>query len=254
MANEMISMVQQTVAAQTEQANAIVQQITAATQDSGKLVHDVRTDESATDENVKAFQEWYEKANAAIEAKVAEINAYIKANLLPESGANVDVDALKEEYKTLRQSIKTATAFVATLPGYSADDFKVPELKNLRGGTSGTTGSGGKRPRLESIWVNGKLIEKVTQDKQGNDVHTSNFTLAAAEISKAAKSKVEVKDLQAAAFEAAGTDDLSTLAGTVFEFSFSAGEGENAQNFDVTVQPKNPEAAADTAEAATPAE
>lgn len=232
----MLDMVRQTIAKQTEQANGLVEKISAATSDTGKLVHEIRTDENVTDETVKAFQDWYDKANAAIEAKVAEIDAYIKANLLPSQNlSETDVEALKEQYRELKSGIKSAMGFVATLPGYDPEKFDVPELKNLRGGTSGgNSGEGGKRPRLAAIWVNDTLIEKVTTNpKTGEDVHTSNFTLAAQAISKDSKSKVEVKDLQAAAFEAAKTDDLSTLAGTVFDFVYSSGE----KNYKVKVQP-----------------
>lgn len=250
----MLDMVRTTVAQQIEQANALVEQINAATTDRSKLVHEVRTDPETTDEKVKAHQAWIEKAQAAIEDAIKQANEYITATYFSEDPENkVDAEALKEQYKELRTGIKNALGFVATLPGYDAEKFEVPELKNLRGGTSGSSGSGGKRPRLTYIKVNGALVEKVTQNKNGEDVHTSNFTLAAAEISKQAKAKVEVKDLQAAAFEAAKTDDLSTVAGQEISFNYSAGD----KTFEVALMPKSPDegstSEAPTTEAETPA-
>jgi uncharacterized protein YdcH (DUF465 family) len=249
----MVAMVQKTVSGQIEQANALVQKINANTTDKGKLVHDIRTDESVSDETVRKFQEWFAKAEAEIERRVSEVDSYITANLLPAS-EDVDVDALKAQHKSLKDSIKAALTFVQTVPGYNAEEFSVPDLANLRGGTSAGTGTGGKRPRLNRIWVNGDLISKAVKDKDGNDVDVSNFTLAAAAIGKLAKAKVEVKDLQQAAFGAAGTDDLSTLNGRVFEYAFEAGEGENRVNVNVKVEPKNTSGETETEAATTPAE
>lgn len=254
--NPMVALVQDQVTLQIQEANALVTKINGATTDKGKLVHDIRNDESVTDEKVRAFQEWHEKASAAINAKVAEIDEYIKANLLPKS-EDVDVDALKAQHKTLKDGVKAALTFVQTVPGFNAEEFKVPDLANLRGGTSAGTGQGGKRPRLNKIWVNDTLIEKASKNAKNEDVMVSNFTLAAAAIGKLAKTKVETKDLQRAAFEAAGTDDLSTVGGKVFEFYFEAGTGDDRVNVKVAVEPKgDTDDSADEAEtpAETPAE
>jgi hypothetical protein len=233
----MVKMVQDTVTAQIEQANGLVQQINAATTDKGKLVHDIRTDPNSTDEEVKAFQAWFEQAQAAIEARVAKVDEHIKANLMPKS-EDVDVEALKAQHKSLKESVKAALTFVSGLPAYDADSFKVPDLANLRGGTSAGTGTGGKRPRLNRIWVDGTLIEKKSTNAKGEEVMVSNFTLAAAHIAKVVGAKVEVKDLQAAAFSAAGTDDLSTVGGKVFDYYFEAGTDEKRKNFKIEVEPK----------------
>jgi hypothetical protein len=233
----MVKMVQDTVTTQIEQANALVQKINANTTDKGKLVHDIRTDENSTDEEVKAFQAWFEQAQAAIEARVAKIDEHIKANLLPKS-EDFDVEAAKAQHKSLKESVKAALTFVSGLPAYDAESFKVPDLANLRGGTSAGTGTGGKRPRLNQIWVDGVLISKPTKNAKGEDVTVSNFTLAAAHIAKAVGTKVEVKDLQAAAFSAAGTDDLSTLGGKVFDYYFEAGTDDKRKNFKISVEPK----------------
>lgn len=258
--NPMVEMVRVTVTDQIEKANALVKTINENTTDKGKLVHDIRTDENSTDEKVKEFQAWFQQAEAAIAKKVAEIDGYILSNLMPKSEP-VDVEALKTQHKALKDSIKAALTFVQSVPGYNADSFKVPDLANLRGGTSSGTGQGGKRPRLNRIWVNvdgskgeGTLISKATKNAKGEDVEVSNFTLAAAAIGKATKSKVEVKDLQAAAFAAAKTDDLSTLGGQVFEYFFEAGEKENRKNVKVTVEPKGDSDTSDDSADETPDE
>ena len=66
----------------------------------------------------------------------------------------------------------------------------------------------------------------------------TNFTVLSHALKSAFDTKVEVKDLQAAAFEAAGTDDLNTLDGKVIEFAYTVGE----TNVFVKVQPKSPDA------------
>lgn len=237
MANPMVEMVAQTVADQTAKANALVEQINANTTDKGKLVHDIRNSPETNDPEVKAFQEWAEKAEAEINRRRALVDEHITKNLLPAT-ADFDVDAAKAQYKELKSTIQAAHKFVETVPGYSADDFQVPELKNLRGGSSAGTGEGGKRPRLNRIWIDGQVIEKSRETDDGT-VTVSNFTLAAAALSKRTGTKVQVRDLQAAAFAAAGTDDLSTLGGTVFDYYFEAGEGDKRINAHIEVEPKN---------------
>lgn len=262
----MVQMVQTTVTEQVNKANALVKTINENTTDKGKLVHDIRTDENSTDEQVREFQKWFAQAEAAIAQKVAAIDEHIKANLLPKS-EEVDVEALKVQHKALKDSVKAALTFVQSIPAYDPETFKVPDLANLRGGTSTGTGQGGKRPRLNRIWVNldgsegvGTLISKDTKNAKGEDVTVSNFTLAAAAIGKATKSKVEVKDLQAAAFAAAKTDDLSTLGGKLFDYYFEAGTDANRKNVKVTVEPKGDDDTSDdsseesTETAETPAE
>lgn len=237
-ANPMLEMVRTTVTDQITQANSLVTRINSATTDKGKLVHDLRS--TSDDPRVVSFREWFEMATAEIERRTAAVDEIIKAELMPAS-EDFNVEEAKEQYKALRDSVKAALTFVQTVGGYDAESFKVPDLQNLRGGSSGGTGQGGKRPRLNRIWVGDDLISKTVKDpKSQEEREVSNFTLAAQHISKAVGAKVEVKDLQQAAFGAAGTDDLSTLGGKVFEYYFEAGEGDKRQNFKISVEPKNP--------------
>lgn len=223
-------MVVATLSDATNKANAVADKILAATTDRTKRVHELRTEENPQDEKIAAFQKWYEAANAKIEEQVAAIDEYIKSELLAEVPEG-DVNALREQYKELKTQVTSAVNFAKTVPGFSEETLKeVPELKSLRGGTSGG-GTGGKRPRVERISFSTSAEGPWTEvDKDGK----TNFTLLAQRLSKESASKVEVKDLQAAAFDAAGTNDLSSLEGKVFTFAHSVGE----KNYFVKVQPQ----------------
>lgn len=235
-------MIVQSLVDLTNEANAKAEAIGAATTDRTKLVHEIRTEETPRDETVAAFQNWYEEANARIEAEVAKIDKHIAETYL-KAVSEEEVDALKVAYKDLKDKAVTARKyFLAAIPGATEEDLKdVPDLKNLRGGNSGQGGgTGAKRPRVQSLAYsldNGKTytdVSKPGKNSKGEDVVTTNFTVLAGALKDAKVGKVEVKDLQAAAFAAAGTDDFSTLDGKVFEFVTTVGE----QNVTVKVQPK----------------
>jgi hypothetical protein len=232
--SEILDMVVATLTDATAKANKVADEILAATTDRTKMVHEIRTAEDTDDEKIKAFQQWYEAANAKIEEQVAAIDEYIKAEKLGTSLDEAALNAKREEYKGLKTQVTSAVNFAKTVPGFTEETLKaVPELKSLRGGTSGG-GTGGKRPRVERISFAASADGPWTEvDKDGK----TNFTLLAQRLSKDSGTKVEVKDLQAAAFEAAGTDDLSSLEGKVFTFSHSVGTGDKAKNVFVKVQP-----------------
>lgn len=249
--NSLADMVVSTIQTLTDKANSIVTKIMSSTADTKTLVHDIRNDPTVTDAEVKEFQEWLEKATAAILARQAKVDAHIVADLLP-AKEEIDVDALTTEYKGLRTDIKAATRLLSRVDGFDADAYTPPDLKSLRGGTvSGGSGTGVKRPRVADIYVNGKSVAKEVPNKDGSTRTVANFTFAAQAISKLSKSKVEVKDLQAAAFEAAKTDDFSTLNGQEFTFYFESGEGESRINAEVVVFPNDNDAA--DAKSETPA-
>jgi hypothetical protein len=164
-----------------------------------------------------------------MEAEIAKADEYIKGKYLTEVSEE-DVNSLKEEYKSLKEQVNSARKFAATIPGFTEEALKdVPDLKSLRGGTSGG-GTGGKRPRIERLSFSTKADGPWTEVERDGK---TNFTLLAQRLSSETKSKVEVKDLQAAAFESAGTDDLSTLNGSVFTFAHSIGDA----TYWVMVQP-----------------
>lgn len=236
-----------TLTSQTEEANALATRIAAATTDRTKMVHEILTDENATDDYVVTYQQWEEKALAKIEEERAKVVAKITA----EKFADVDeatVEALKTEYKGKVDAVKAARKYAeVAIPDLTEEDLKaVPDLKTLRGGTAGKGGTGGKRPRVNAIsfrdsasgpWTEAS-VERDDAKNPGAKVKVTNFTVLSGALKDAYGAKVEVKDLQAAAFEAAGTDDLNTLDGKVFDFAISVGEGDNAKNVYVKVQPK----------------
>ena len=243
MSNDMLTMVGTALAGQTEQANALATRIAAATTDRSKALHDYMTDPESTDPDVKAFQEYEEKMLAALEEQreilVGKVEAKI-GTVSPE-----DVETLKTQYKGIVDQIKAARKFAATIPGYTDETFKdVPALKNLRGSTAGKGGSGGKRPRLVSVEFRASTKDEWTEayttreGKDGEDVRVSNFTVLAGALKDKFGTKVEVKELQTAAFEAAGTDDLNTLEGKTFEFATSVGD----KTVFVKVTPKHSDA------------
>ncbi len=241
MSDDMRTMIVSSITALTEEANSQATKIGAATTDRTKMVHDVLTDESVSDETVKKFQNWKEALLAKLEEEEAKAREYVAANLLP-SSEEIDVEAAKTSYKELADKVKTARKFyLTTLPGATEDDLKdVPALKTLRGGTAGN-GTGGKRPRVQRIAFranttdNWTEVSKQAKNAKDEDVTVTNFTVLAQALAKEYKTKVEVKDLQANAFEAAGTDDLNSLDGKVFEFAVTVGD----KNIFVQVQPKS---------------
>lgn len=240
MSDDLKGMVIQSLTDITTKANDAATKIAAATTDRTKMVHDYLTADEPADEKIREFQEWEEKALAQIEKAREAAAEHVTATYLQTVDASA-VDALKETYKTLADKAKTARKyFLNNIPDATEDDLKdVPALKTLRGGTSG--GGGGKRPRFNSIsyriGASGEWVEVSAQAKnaKGEDVTVTNMTVLAKALKEATGTKVEVKDLQAAAFDAAGTDDLSSLNGKVVEFAHSVGD----KNVFVKAQPKS---------------
>lgn len=252
--NGLVDVAQAALVGQVEHLNSLVELIHSADTDPGRLIADIRDDENASDATVKAFQNWREQAQAAIEAKTAEINEHIKAHLMPKA-QDIDVDALKTEYSEGKKVVSQGLVWLKSLPGFNEETSPIPALKSLRGGTvsaGGTTGT--RRPRVEDILVNGKSVaQDVKNAKTGVVTRKANFSYAAATISKDAKAKVEVSDLQSAAFSAAKTDDLNSLNGEPFSFNYNVGEGDAVKTYDVKVYPRTPDDS-EKREASAPAE
>src|SRR5690348_13806000 len=147
--SEILDMVVATLTDATNKANEKAEKILAATTDRTKMVHEIRTEENSTDEKIAAYQKWYEAANAKIEEQTALIDEYIKSEKLGDTLDEAALSALREEYKELKTQVTSAVNFAKTVPGFTEETLKaVPDLKSLRGGTSGG-GTGGKRPRVE---------------------------------------------------------------------------------------------------------
>lgn len=221
------------VADQINKANAIAEEVRDSRVNVGKVVHEIRTDPETEIEWVKEFQEWLAKANAAIEAKTKAIDERIKAEKVKASEMSDEVyEAKKAEYATLKKGATDAQKLAANLPGYDPAVFAdLPALLTLSGGTSGAA-TGTKRPRLSNLTVNGEEVFVLKDVKDSDEkVKSYTFTAAAAHISKDSGVKVQPSDLSAAAFAAAGTDDLSTVNDV--EFNYSA----NGKEYSITAVP-----------------
>ena len=237
LSNDVLNMVAGMLTAQITEHNGLVAEVGALTSDRTKLVHDYLTDEDTDDETIKAWQEWDAMAAAEREAQATAIREYVAKTKLPE----IDEDAVKaksEKIVELNASIKAARKFAETVPGYSEEALgEIPAQTHLKGKSSG---NGGKRPRFDRVsyrltdsdpWTE---VKSVKDSKDGTKVEVTNLSLLATTLKSVLDTKVEVKALQEAAFAEAGTDDLSTIGGTVFDFVIAVGDN----NVQVQVQPK----------------
>lgn len=244
MAVDMIALLAQQATELTTEANEIAARIGAATTDRTKAIHDMLTEESPKDETIAKWQDFHEKALAQLAAEEAKAYAYAESKLPAQDADAVKAD--QEKHKVLVEQVKSALNYAKKIPGYSEEALKdVPALKNLRGKDTGKGGS--KRPRIERAafrvgtkapWTEAKQTKT---EEDGTEVDVTNFTVLALALKDAFKTKVEVKDLQAAAFAAAGTDDLGSLNGKVFDFAHTVGD----QTVFIQIQPKQPTVAAE---------
>lgn len=260
--NPMLDATVATITPHVNAANELAAKIAAQGSDNTKsLLHEILFDNETTDATIIAFRNWHEQANAAINAKVTETEAYA-TKLLPAKDDNFDENKAKAEYKLVKDQYNAAVKFLKTMPDFDESWLTVlPTLKTLRGGNTSAGGtSGGRRPRVQSVYVGNidgtnmqRIHELVGEGDKQRDV--SNFTLAAKFIGNKdhANCKVEPKQLHEATFAAAGTDDLNSLNGKPVEFSFSPDEGKHT--YMVRVVP-NADSADETesTEEVTPAE
>lgn len=242
--SEVFGAIREMLSGQIDEANAIADEVKKSRVDVNKLTHEMRDDVNTTDEVIKAFQAKIAKLDETREKLIASVTEHIKANL-PKSEMTDEVFKVKSErYAEIRKAIKSTKTLAGNLPGYSEDVFKdMPELKTLTGATAGT-GTGVKRPRLSYLSMNGEevFVMKDGKDEAGNktEVKSYTFTLAAEKINSAVKgAKVKPSDLSAAAFEAAGSEDLSngvefnysvTVNGTTNEYAFRVSQAATADN------------------------
>lgn len=253
--DQFVTVVTGTLASVVNEANELATKYAANSKDSNSLVHEIREDNETEDKTITAFRAWKEQALAAVLKKETEVDEYIKANLMPKGDEAFDADKAKVSHGELKSRYNATIKMLKTLPGYDDSWTKdVPEFKNLRGGTvSAGAGSGGRRPRLADIALstdNGATYAEVsdtkTKDAKGNvlaePVKVTNLTYLAKVMGDKdhASTKVSVQDLQAALFAEAKTEDLSTVPGKVFTFSFSPDE---KHTYFVRVTTSDPDAA-----------
>lgn len=213
----------------TDAANAVAQRVAASTVNVNKQVHDILKGEDTTDPVILKWRAYDEEIAAKREQARAKAEAYAKENMLNvESLSDEEREAAKSEYDMYRTQRNSVLKALEAMPGFNADEHNIADLLTFSGrkGSSGGAGTGGKRPRLASATVNGEEV--------ANEDGKVTFTLIAQHITKDSGTKIGPRDLQEAAFDAAGTDDLSTV--TSVEFVISAGDN----NYDVTVIPAAP--------------
>lgn len=242
--SKILTILHDTLLEDRETANAIVDEVQKKRVNVGKVVHEFRNDETTTDETIKAFQEFKEKANKIILEKTTEVDNYIKANLVAESAMSDDEYKAKEaEYKTLVENMRDALNMARGRKEYSADDFAdLPALLSLKSGKEKSESSAGgvKRPRLTEISINGTPCFLVKTDPKSKETYKSyTFNHAASFITKDVKDskvKVTATDLSSAAFEVVGTDNLADQ--TSIEFTFTVTDSKDVlHSYDVLVIP-----------------
>lgn len=213
-------------------ANEIGAKIKAAKSDKTDAVKEVLN--TSTDEKIVKFRTAREQALEQIrqiQARIKQaedgITAYAEG-LVPGVDKNFDVEAATKEFVSRRAAAYAARKSLEFFAPAEQIDAAlkaqgVAEIVNLRGtGKGGAKGASGiKRPRISAATYNGEPVA----NKDGK----VDFTT----LGKA--SGLDSGDLKAAAFKAAGTDDLNSLdAGTVINFEIGD------KKFSVTVSDVKP--------------
>lgn len=218
--------------AAVEAANELGKRIKAASAGADTRLTDVLT--NSTDPDIVKWREFDAKGReqiAAAEARLAEAKATIlpKAKSLVDTVDDFDVEAAKKEFASKRADV---TAIRKTILSVEGGDEKtveamfteagIEEITSLRGASGGGASTTGKpKPRLLSATVDGVALDKPT------------FTMLSS------KTGVELDTLKAAAFSAAGTEDLSTKANEEISFSVNSVEKSGTvRTFQIVVVPK----------------
>jgi hypothetical protein len=224
MSNEAIV---QLVAVATEkftEANTLAEKVAKSTGSIAKDVKEAR--ENSEDETVAKFREWYDKAQAQINKKIEEINAYIVEQKIVNASVMTDdeVAKAKEEWKALTKAAKEAWGAAETVAGIVGAEMPTkPETLTFSGKTSsGGTGSGtgGRRLRFARVEVNGEEVK--------------NLSAVSQKIKSDSGKTVSAADLQRALFESAGTEDVAKIGDHTFGWSETDADG-NTHKYDITV-------------------
>lgn len=183
------------------------------------------TSDDAKISEFRTYAEETERKIAEAKAKLDENREKIRAYALTKVNVenDIDPDQAQKDFLAARKDAYAAAKALTMFLGeetYTAgvEKFGITEVQSLkRGGkTSGATGV--KRPRIEAATVDGTPLDKAT------------FT----EIAKA--TNVSLDDFRTAAFAAAGTEDIMSLAeGTVVSLTVT---DKDAKTYAVTFTPK----------------
>lgn len=207
-----------------EQANAIASKVAKSHGSVAKDIKEAR--ENSEDATVVKFREWFDKAQAQINAKVEEINKYIVEQKIvnAETMTDDEVAKAKEEWKALTKSAKEAWGAAETVAGILGEEMPAkPETLTFSGkasSASGSTGTGGRRLRFDRVEVNG--------------VEVKNLSAVSQKIKSDSGKSVSAADLQKALFESAGTEDVAKIGDHTFGWSETDDDG-NVHKYDVTV-------------------
>lgn len=106
--------------------------------------------ETSDDEQVAAYRENVEKAEAALLKWEEQITEYVKANLLPKGEEN-NVEAATATYKEKAAAIKGFVGTMKTLNGGEEALKDLPQLSSLGRGSGSQTGV--KRPRISELYI-----------------------------------------------------------------------------------------------------
>lgn len=215
-------------------ANHLSDRIISASADEGKAVENVlNTSDDATISKWRAedakVRKQIEDALAKLEERKAAATEHAKTLVASETDG-FDVDAAKAELLPLRAQTTQMRKSLLTLLNndqqafaQKCEDFGITERIGTSRGAKTTGATGIRRPRLSAATLDGADVEK--------DGKVS-FTILAS------VAKVNVDDLKAAAFAAAGTDDLSTLNGKTVAFTFTTKQNGADVTRNFTVTPK----------------
>lgn len=222
----------------TDTANGLALKIKGATSGKEDRVSAILT--TSDDPEIVTWREQDAKVQAQIKAaqeKLAEArdSAAKKAESLLTDSADFNVEEAKKEFLTKRQEVTSISKTIKLVlkgdeKAYAAgiESGGIVEVLSLRGSNGATSGSLGKRkPRLHSATVNGETLEKAT------------FTTLSQKIG------IDVDTLKAAAFEAAKTDDLKTVAGTEVSFTVA---NKKKETVSVVIVPKGDDTNSETEE------
>lgn len=219
-----------------KEANAYADEYKAITADADKRITDFIN--SSDDEQIVKYRDLRDKVTAQIEAAQARLDE--QANAAKEyaesqvSEAEGDPAELKDKFVKARANANNLRKAFVLIAGEEAvnalvEEHQIEEVISLRGNKTKGSATGIRRPRLSAATVNGEAVA----NKEGN----VTFGILEGYISRTF-GKVTGDDLRAAAFSAAGTDDLNSLeSGTEVKFGFEVPGigGGNATTIQVAI-------------------
>lgn len=219
-------------------------QVIKSAQNQGALISDLIKE--SDDENVAKYRQVVEETEARLNKWHDEITAYVKANLMPKTDGESDVEAATARYKEKTTAIKQFTEALKILPGNEEILKGLPELTKVGRTGGGANQVGAKRPRVDRIRVstdggeNWTEVSQTVKDKKnpGDEKVVVSFTVLSNYIKQTFGAKVDAVNLREHAEAVAG--DSSEWAGkSPFEYVVSFGDEDKRTHLKVEVTPQN---------------